>query len=130
MGGPVYIRISSTRLRIRFVGSGKEFGDDPVFAVREDPTIAALGHSAKLAKESDARLELPRGFGSSENLIVDLSIASKPVAHGLFSVCPPLVEDSGAGSRRPSIGAGRSRPHRIRASKLAGNRVLNWRALW
>ena len=86
----LYLRISEKHLSICHVESGKQFGDEPVLALRqqgEKKSIIAVGLEARSLGDS-LQISLVNGFSHPRTLLADFALAEKVLAYFIARVRP------------------------------------------
>ena len=73
-GDVFYLRFTADRLAVRFVGSGREYGDIPEVALDDRGRIVAIGSGARVAfRDSERAVSLQTPFADSGIVDVDLA---------------------------------------------------------
>lgn len=86
----LYLRISEKRLCICHVESGRQFGDEPVLALRqrgETKRIVAVGLEARSLGDS-LQISLVNGFAHPRTLLADFAVAQKTLCYFIARVLP------------------------------------------
>lgn len=86
----LYLRISEKHLSICHVESGKQFGDEPVLALRqqgEKKSIIAVGLEARSLGDS-LQISLVNGFSHPRTLLADFAVAQKTLCYFIARVLP------------------------------------------